>query len=444
MTQLLTGTQFGEAHTEYYLPAPREVLVRPPFSERVFVVVAMLLYGLGLPTDWFTEPFDADLALGGTTNDSTGPLASVAFATIAGIAALIVLPRVELLVPVIRRNLPLVALVGWTIVSFLWSDDPFTTLRRALGLSFTAFFGLYLVLRFTRAQVLRLAAVSVSIGLVVHQAWIVALPQYGQSAGVEPKWSGVFTNKNTLGQFAVLAALVLVLHGLDRASSRIWAFPMCGLALAQLWFSESKTSLAAAVLLASLLVVFTAFRARRTLFGAVAASMTAASVAGFLFGIGALPLITRLLDKDITLTGRTQLWADIIARLDRRPFLGYGYEAFWNGWGSPAAEIWRLHTWTPPTAHNAPLDYLLQLGAIGLAIFLVFLVTSIVRAARLIRDVRGWAAMTPLLLVSFMLMFSVTESGVLERALPFLLIASFTGGMFLRPNPPATPTESRP
>lgn len=423
----------GRAKTEPLL----EVLVRPHLAERFFVVCAMVVYGLGLPTDWFTVPFSGDLGEGAQANASTGPLASLVFAGVAGVAFMIALPRIELIIDVSRRNLPLLSFVCWSLLSFLWSADPSTTLRRGTALLLTVFVGFYCVLRFTQAQLLRLAAIAASIGLVINLAWVVLLPQYGLQTGEEGgSWSGVFVNKNSLGQFATLSLVVLVMEVLNRRSSALWAAPLLVVGAIELYSSQSKTSLAAAFLLGGLLIVFTTFRSRKTLFGAVAVSLGTASVAGFLFGIAALPFITRLLDKDITLTGRTQLWSDIIDQLGRRPILGYGYEAYWNGWDSPAAEIWRRNTWTPPTAHNAPLDYILQLGVVGLALFLVFLVTSVVRSTRMVRDVSGWAAITPLMLVSFMLMFSVTESGVVDRTLAFLLITAFTSGTFLRPASP--------
>ncbi len=420
---------------------PPEALIRPPFAEQLFIVAMMLVYSLGLPLDWFSEPSAQQLA--GDTNSSTGPLSSLVFAFLAGVGFMIVLPRIELLVPLARLNKTIVVFIGWILLSTFWSVDFATTGRRSLGLVVTVFIAFYLVLRLSRRQLLRLSAVAIAISMVVHSAFALALPQFGRQGDV---WSGVHPNKNTLGQYAALSVIILLLQGLDDRRSRWWVTPMIGLSIYALLKSESKTSLAAAVLLCGLLVIFVAFRARRTLFGAVVVSLTSASIVGFLFSIAALPFITGLLDKDITLTGRTQLWGDIIPELGVRPWLGSGYSAFWNGWQSPAHAIWIANEWTPPSAHNAALDYLLQLGVVGLMLFLLFLASAVVRGTALIRDVPGWSAMTPLLMVSFMLMFSVTESGIVDRSLPFLLVVAFTSGSFLRPAPTTSdldPSASR-
>lgn len=409
---------------------PPEMLIRPPFAEQLFVVAIMLVYSLGIPLDWFSEPSAQQLA--GDTNASTGPLPSIVFTLLAGITFMVVLPRIELLVPLVQFNKPLILFTSWIVLSTLWSVDFVTTGRRSLGLLSTVFIAFYLVLRLSRRQLLRLAAISAAISMLVHTGFVLAFPQYGLQ-GADGLWTGVTSNKNTLGQYAALSLMILLLHGLDHRQSRWWAVPMVGLSAFVLVKTESKTSFAASVLLIGLLGVFVSFRARRTLFGAVAISLTSASVVGFLFGIAALPFITGLLDKDITLTGRTQLWKDVVAELGVRPWLGSGYSAFWNGWQSPAHAIWISNEWTPPSAHNAALDYLLQLGIAGLVLFILFLATAVGRGTALIRDVPGWAAMAPLLMVSFMLMFSVTESGVVDRRLPFLLVAAFTSGSFLRP-----------
>ena len=64
--------------------------------------------------------------------------------------------------------------------------------------------------------------------------------------------------------------------------------------------------------------------------------------------------------------GRTGIWEDLSYYIDRRPFLGYGYAGFWT----PAHinEISAEEKWGILDSHSAYLDYLLTLGAVGLAV----------------------------------------------------------------------------
>jgi exopolysaccharide production protein ExoQ len=52
-----------------------------------------------------------------------------------------------------------------------------------------------------------------------------------------------------------------------------------------------------------------------------------------------MDLIYSLLDKDPTLSGRTELWPYVIDYVYQRPVLGWGFTAFWMLSNPPAGEI---------------------------------------------------------------------------------------------------------
>src|SRR5262249_514880 len=66
--------------------------------------------------------------------------------------------------------------------------------------------------------------------------------------------------------------------------------------------------------------------------------------------------------KDPSLTGRAELWVQVVDAIRSRFWLGHGYGAFWLGWDGESALIWRVISWRPPTAHNGFLDMGLELG----------------------------------------------------------------------------------
>ena len=166
------------------------------------------------------------------------------------------------------------------------------------------------------------------------------------------------------------------------------------------------------------------FRARRTLFGAVAISMTTAVFGTVGFIALNLGNLTSALDRDITLTGRVPLWQVLIPMVQENALLGRGYDAFWLGWGSPAQEVWNQEQWLPPHGHNEFLDVALTLGVGGLAIYVALLIRTTIRATRYIRDIPHVFGLWPLTYLAFFVSATVTESGVFGRDISWALLCT--------------------
>jgi O-antigen ligase len=87
------------------------------------------------------------------------------------------------------------------------------------------------------------------------------------------------------------------------------------------------------------------------------------------------PLL-RMLGKDPTMTGRTQLWASLIPSILKHPVNGYGYMAFWQGLSGESANVTlQLQSqFGLGYAENGVVELFLQLGAVGVLLYaLVFL-----------------------------------------------------------------------
>jgi exopolysaccharide production protein ExoQ len=119
-----------------------------------------------------------------------------------------------------------------------------------------------------------------------------------------------------------------------------------------------------------------------------------------------------MLGRDSTLTGRTNIWAMALESIAERPVLGYGYNAFWN----VAPEADRISTilhWKVPHAHNGFIDLTLQLGVVGLALYLAIYFVAIRRAVNLANATPEQEAIWPLAYLAFTLLYQMTESTIL-------------------------------
>jgi O-antigen ligase len=80
-----------------------------------------------------------------------------------------------------------------------------------------------------------------------------------------------------------------------------------------------------------------------------------------------------LLGKDPTLTGRTELWKELL-QFDINPLFGTGFESFWTG--ERMQTLAAAHWWKPNQAHNGYLETYLNLGLVGLFILIGVIVTT--------------------------------------------------------------------
>jgi exopolysaccharide production protein ExoQ len=88
---------------------------------------------------------------------------------------------------------------------------------------------------------------------------------------------------------------------------------------------------------------------------------------------GILESIAGMVGKDLTMTGRTELWADVLSEPINR-LLGTGYQSFWLG--SRVDYLWGRYLFHPRQAHNGYIETYLNGGLLGLGL-LVTLIMSI-------------------------------------------------------------------
>jgi exopolysaccharide production protein ExoQ len=73
--------------------------------------------------------------------------------------------------------------------------------------------------------------------------------------------------------------------------------------------------------------------------------------------------------RNASLTDRIPLWKDLIQMASRHPIIGSGFGGFWVP--EKIMALWNKYPWGPLAAHNGYLDIYLDLGILGLLIFLI-------------------------------------------------------------------------
>ncbi|MCX7826088.1 MAG: O-antigen ligase family protein, partial [Verrucomicrobiae bacterium] len=148
------------------------------------------------------------------------------------------------------------------------------------------------------------------------------------------------------------------------------------------------------------------------------------------------------LGKDTTLTGRTGLWDAVIEMIARRPWLGYGFSGFWLGLGGESAHVVQAVNWIPPHAHNGLLDVWLDIGLLGVAVFLLGFLIGFCRAFAWARTIKTAEGMWPLTYLTFMVLFNLTENTILRQGSIFWIL--YVSTLLAKPDESREPNAARP
>lgn len=333
-------------------------------------------------------------------------------------------------IPIVIREKWLWVLLGIALASTFWSDVPGTTLRGSVFLAQITSFGVYFAARYSLKEQLRLLAATFSIVVLLSIAIALALPDYGvmtsQEGGVHAgAWRGIYIHKNGLGRMMVLSALVFLLS--TSSSPNRWiAWSGFILSIAIIVLSTSKTALAILFTSIALLPFYKALRWRSSLAGcfAIVTVLVGGSVAVLLASNA--EAILGVFGRDLTLTGRTDLWVAVLDKIGERPWLGYGYGGFWRSWEGESAQVLSTVRWAAPHSHNGFLDLWLDLGLLGLLTFALGFLAVCWRSVICLRLIRTSEGLLPIAYLTFLLLANLTESSLLRQNSLWILFTVIT------------------
>ena len=192
-------------------------------------------------------------------------------------------------------------------------------------------------------------------------------------------YPGYFSGKNYLGEFATLAMLLSFHEALYPGKRRLFGIVIALVSLALLVLSNSKTSMALAVLAPTLAGVTLFLRKKTRLSPAILLAtlpigyFVLSSVSGF-----SVYRLSYILYGDPTFTGRSIIWDFVLSEIAQRPWLGWGYQSFWLV-GPDAPSILDAPGWVKdmPNAHNGYYDTMVEMGYAGYVLLVAFIVATL-------------------------------------------------------------------
>lgn len=321
------------------------------------------------------------------------------------------------------------AFVVWSLWSVQWSVLPAITSPRALTSVGVMAFAIWFGTALDRAEQRRSVALALAVFLVISVVLVAVVPSYGRGVFRVPsggRFRGLSPNPNSLGPLCVLAAITFVALLIEsrRLVERVVAGGFTVLAVGLLIGSGSDTALAVAgVAVAVAVAVWGASRLqRRGVDGRIVAGATVAVVVVVAVAVRQwFWKLSELLSGDPTFDNRRNIWTQMLAVADMRPWRGWGYWAYWNVTNSGAVLRYG-------SAHNSLIEVYLGLGLVGAVLFVVIVALALVGVCRLVwcsfDTGNGWLAVVAVALV----IGHATESFVLWFSLNWALVCSMAVG----------------
>ena len=328
-------------------------------------------------------------------------------------------------------------------LSIAWSIDAGLTFLGILQTLFqVSVFGLYFASRFNPRHQLYILGTALGISVLISLFYIIAIPSVGlhvddKFAGA---WKGFYANKNAFSGVMLWSLAVFYLLSFKDKNRLATKLARVGLVLSPILviLSTSKTALVLSLALIGGLMLWSRYlwKGRRTILALDVALLSALVIIGGI--VTQWVAIVTGLGKDPTLSGRTTIWVSAIAQVNNKPLFGYGYSAFWSEDNPVARSIgdalyvgfYTYHS------HNGFIDVLLNVGWIGLGIFLIGFISTWVLALKYAYRPTSPGDAWPLAVMILFTLYNTTESTIISDNINWLfyVIAYFSVRIWPRPS----------
>lgn len=317
------------------------------------------------------------------------------------------------------RNFPLMAFIGFGLLSVLWSDFAFIALKRwyrDLGnyLTILVILSDPRPLEAIRTVLRRLSYLLIPLSVVLVKYFPYVGKYYDIWSGAN-EFVGATTSKNMLGALCLVSGIFFfwdtVTRWTERKERRTKRILLVNVALMAmtLWLLSLSDSATSRVCLAigCLVIIATRSKIFRRRPGFLRALVPSLFILYLIlaFGFGLNGDLAQQVGRNPTLTDRTLIWNTVLS-IKTNPVLGTGYESFWLG--PRLLSVWRV-VGNINEAHNGYLEIYLNLGLIGVALLGILLISSYRNVCKLFASDFSLAALC-MALWTITLFYNMTEA----------------------------------
>jgi len=300
----------------------------------------------------------------------------------------LLIPKRKELFSLIKREKFLTIFLFWSLITIIWSNYSLVSFKRYIQYLTTVTVSLSVLLHVKDTKrIINVFKIILGGYLLIALLTILTIPGAHDRFGI---WRGVASHKNTLGQISLISVIFFTAIFKKEYSlkSKTIVAVLIIMAMVLLIGSQSSTSrftfIILFVLSATLLIdkVFESIGIRKTV------SLFTMFIFLVMF-ISIILVVPEIIEaavgstgKDLTFTGRVDLWADIWEEAQNHLLIGTGFQGYWVVTSTKVELLFEIYSWLPTQAHNGYLDIINEVGIIGIILFSFILINYFVNLTR--------------------------------------------------------------
>ncbi|MEG5172455.1 O-antigen ligase family protein [Microcoleus sp. B3-D7] len=333
---------------------------------------------------------------------------------------------IEVFAKILRMNPFFLLYTLLPLLSTLWSLVPEETLRAGLAFSGFTAFGFYIAAQYKWEDLSRFWRWGyTAIGLA---SFVMKPPGAGDFVGLTQ-------SKNSLGGVLALCTAFWYLHYSQGAKTQKERWIALGMMFFSFYLVRANKSGSALVITIILIIAVSSLNFLKKLtfqwaFTAIICFLVVSIIMTVFVVDNLEDIIVGGLGKDLTLTGRTEFWPQLMAAVNQRPWFGYGYDGFFQqdklGAGTPAYFIYTPSGFQPENPHNGGIGILLAFGWPGLILMMTSLLLNLAYAVRYLSRSTLEGAGIPICFLVSIIMSNITEGYIIDIGNPWLSYVMLT------------------
>jgi O-antigen ligase len=228
---------------------------------------------------------------------------------------------------------------------------------------------------------------------------------------------------NFMAAWALFGVITFLIEFFISNRHRVLTFVSLGLSILTITLSRSAGIIFAsvAVILAAIVLLVAEGKDRDTRHRYYRIAWVAAGSAGFLVLIFRRAVF-EFLGKSPDMTHRSGIWRNVFSLISERPLEGWGFSGVWVPGVQPFSGLVVINGIEYFQAHNAYLDIWLQIGLVGLVLFLILFTRTFVKTWRLGVHHSNALYLWPILILVAQLIRAITESRLLIQSAMLMLL----------------------
>ncbi len=316
----------------------------------------------------------------------------------------------------LRMPILIFTTIAFCFLSVLVSIDPAGSVRGLFAAGLITSGVLFYRLKFGVLKTMETLAAFFVVLALANVAYTILFPQYaimrGSLAGMV---KGLHYHKNSMGQ-ATAIGLIFILNfwrmGFDLRYRSIVGILATVCSISLILLSRSSTSIVLVIIGCSGVYFLRRIQnikvplARLGIF-VLALFILAVLSTAYMFVAEA---VAAAFDKDLTFSGRSGIWEQLIPLIAQRPLLGHGFAMFRD---PDIIAMYVNATWTVRSVHNSYLEQSLNIGVIGTVCFVGFLLIRLAtKFIRVVPDLKLQRAQAvEIIVITLVMMGAFTEAG---------------------------------